>query len=96
QDILDRLAPLSPMTLGRELLRRLCIYEAVLKAHGSGLARIPADLDAGNTWKRIGNARAWGKDYAWRLLALEHTYVCLAVEKEHEAALRKAEVRTAS
>ena len=96
QDILARLAPLSPMALGRELLRRLCIYEAVLKAHGTGLACVPTDLDAGKIWKRLGNARAWGKDYAWRLLTLEHTYVCLAVEKEHEAALRKAEVRTAS
>lgn len=78
--------------LQRELLRRFCIYEAVCKAHGTGLAHIPKTLHAGAGWQRRGEAVIEDRVYAWRLLALEHTYVCLAIDSRDRELLDRLEV----
>ena len=82
----------SASVLQCEVLRRFCIYEAVLKAHGTGLAHIPATLHAGWCWQRHGEVIAGNKAYAWRVLTLAHTYVCLAIDTSSQELLYRLEV----
>lgn len=76
-------------TLASSCLRRWCVREALLKAHGTGLRLNPSSLDAGFQWQRCGVQHIEGHSYAWRCLSLQGLVLCLAIEKSSRALLRR-------
>ena len=76
-------------TLASSCLRRWCVREALLKAHGTGLRLKPSSLDAGFQWQRCGVQHIEGHSYAWRCLSLQGLVLCLAIEKSSRALLRR-------
>lgn len=76
-------------TLASSCLRRWCVREALLKAHGTGLRLNPSSLDAGFQWQRCGVQHIEGHSYAWRCLSLQGLVLCLAIEKSSRALLHQ-------
>ena len=76
-------------TLASSCLRRWCVREALLKAHGTGLRLNPSSLDAGFQWQRCGVQHIEGHSYAWRCLSLQGLVLCLAIEERSRALLHQ-------
>lgn len=76
-------------TLASSCLRRWCVREALLKAHGTGLRLKPSSLDAGFQWQRCGVQHIEGHSYAWRCLSLQGLVLCLAIEERSRALLHQ-------
>ncbi len=75
--------------LASSCLRRWCVREALLKAHGTGLRLNPSSLDAGFQWQRCGVQSIEGHSYAWRCLSLQGLVLCLAIEEQSRALLHR-------
>ena len=80
---------LCQKTLASSCLRRWCVREALLKAHGTGLRLNPSSLNGGFLWQRCGMQHIEGHRYAWRCLALQGLWVCLAIEEQDRALLHR-------
>lgn len=80
-------ADLAPRTIASEKLRRWCLGEALLKAHGTGLAFNPGSIDAGPAGRRQGEAVIDSRAYAFRCLPLPCSWLCAAVEVRYAGLL---------
>ncbi len=81
-----RLLPLmpgeaAPATVdgAREVLRRWCVREAVLKAHGTGLRVRPDLVNAGEPGQESGISLVEGRAYRWHCPQLDGAVCCCAL-----------------
>ncbi len=66
----------------REALRRWCVREAVLKAHGTGLRIDPRTVDAGEPGQDEGVSLAGGRAWRWRCPRIDGAVACCALPQD--------------